>query len=241
MSVNVAMWSGPRNISTAMMRAWENRPDTRVVDEPFYACYLQHSGQVHPCQDEILAAQSSDWATVANDLTVSDPDHAIFYQKHMTHHMLEDVDLGWTRGLRHCFLIRHPERVIQSYLNKRDQITQDDIGILRQRVLFDQISEITGQQIPIIDTRDVLKNPEGILRRLCAALDLPFSETMLSWPAGRRDSDGVWAPHWYHAVEASTGFMPWQPRDIHLSTAHQALADACLDAYQHLHDQRLRT
>lgn len=240
MTVRLAMWSGPRNISTAMMRSWENRPDCEVVDEPFYACYLKHSGVVHPMQDEILASQPTDWQAVADSLTVDLDGYDLFYQKHMTHHMLDGVSLDWCRELKHCFLIRNPADVIHSYLQKRDEINSDDIGIQRQHALYHQITTLTGQEIPIIDSRDVLMNPDGLLRAVCERLDLPFSSRMLRWPAGRRDSDGIWASHWYHAVEASTGFMPWREHETLADDSAQALAEENMPYYQRLHDRRLR-
>ncbi len=240
MSIRLAMWSGPRNISTAMMRAWENRPDCQVVDEPFYACYLKHSGVVHPMQQEILASQSTDWQEVADSLTADIEGCELFYQKHMTHHMLDGVNLDWTRKMRHCFLIRNPAEVIHSYLQKRDSVNSEDIGIQRQHSLYHQITTLTGQDIPIIDSRDVLMNPEGMLRAVCEVLELPFSSNMLEWPAGRRDSDGVWASHWYHAVEASTGFKPWSEPEALGDESTMQLAMENMPFYTRLHNRRLR-
>jgi len=234
------MWSGPRNISTAMMRSWENRSDCSVVDEPFYACYLRETGLEHPCRDEILQAQSSDRAEVVRQLTESDPGTEVFYQKHMTHHMPEDTALQWCEGLRHCFLIRDPAEVIASYLQKMPTVSAHAIGIQRQRELFDEITAITGQVPAVIDSNDVLRNPAGVLRQLCEQLDVPFAEAaMLHWPTGRRASDGVWAHHWYGNVESSTGFADYQARRLSLAEQHHALAEAMTVHYQHLAAQRL--
>ena len=234
MTLRFAMWSGPRNLSTAMMRAWENRPDTRVIDEPFYACYLRASGSDHPMRDEVLASQSDDWSLVADALSQAEVAEYLYYQKHMTHHMLEGVDLSWTRKLRHCFLIRDPHYVVASYGEKRSTISEADIGAHRQLDLYREISDLTGQDIPVLDARLFLMDPEPALRRLCARLEIPFYREMLQWPAGRRDSDGVWAPHWYQAVEASTGFQPYEEKSIRLDPTQAQVAAAAMPAYEAL-------
>ena len=212
MTIRIAMWSGPRNISTAMMRSFENRPDTAVVDEPFYAAYLAATSLDHPMRDEVLASQSQDWGEVAESLTgTASGGAAIYYQKHMTHHMLPGVSLDWAGQCRNAFLIREPEAVLASYTAKREAVTLADIGFERQRELFEREADRLGRAPPVVEGRDVLADPPRMLRALCAALDIPFSEAMLAWPAGRRTSDGVWAPAWYDAVEKSTGFGP--PRE----------------------------
>ncbi len=209
MSVRIAMWSGPRNISTAMMRAFENRADTAVVDEPFYAAYLLQTGADHPMRDEVLASQPTDWRAVASELSGPTPSGAaVWYQKHMTHHMLPDFGLDWTAGCRNVFLIRAPEAVLASYTAKRERVTLADIGVERQRELFERECDRLGAAPPVIDSADVLANPRATLSTLCAAIGIDFSDRMLRWPAGKRDSDGVWAPVWYEAVERSTEFGP---------------------------------
>jgi hypothetical protein len=220
-AVRIAMWSGPRNISTAMMRSFENRPDTSVVDEPFYACYLAATGAAHPMREEVLASQATDWRVVAEAMTGPVPEgRAVFYQKHMTHHMLPAIELDWTARLRNAFLIRAPEDVLLSYHEVRGQATLQDIGVPQQRALFEREADRLGQAPPVIDSHDVLDDPRGVLGALCAALGIAFSERMLSWPAGRRASDGVWAPAWYGSVERSTGFSA--PRE---RTRTEALPD----------------
>jgi hypothetical protein len=206
--MRIAMWSGPRNISTAMMRSWENRPDTAVIDEPFYACYLEASGVDHPLRDEVLAAQSADWDAVSRMLTGDVPGgRTIFYQKHMTHHMLPEAPLAWLDCVSHAFLIRHPREVAVSYARARRSTPRlDDLGYERQAELFDCIAEARGEPPPVLDARDVLEQPASSLRALCGALRVNFDERMLSWPAGARATDGVWAPHWYQSVWRSTGF-----------------------------------
>ena len=204
MTVRIAMWSGPRNISTAMMRSFENRPDCRVVDEPFYAAYLAQTGLDHPMRDEVLAAQPRDWREVVADLDRLDG--PVVYEKHMTHHMLPGFGLDWARARANAFLIRDPAEVLASYTVKRAEVTLEDIGFVQQRELFDREADRLGHAPPVVRGADVLADPRGMLSALCAALGLPFDEAMLNWPAGRRDSDGVWAPAWYDAVERSTGF-----------------------------------
>jgi len=208
-AVRIAMWSGPRNISTAMMRSFENRPDTAVSDEPFYAAYLARTGLDHPMRDEVLASQPQDWAEVAADLLGAVPGgRAIWYQKHMSHHMLEGFGLDWSLQCRNGFLIRDPASVLASYTVKRAEVSLAEIGIVQQRELFDRVCDRLGHAPPVVEGAQVLASPRGALMALCEALGIDFSGSMLSWPPGRRDTDGVWAPAWYDAVERSTGFEP---------------------------------
>ena len=210
--VRIAMWSGPRNLSTALMRSFENRGDCAVVDEPFYAAYLTLTGLAHPMREEILRHHQADWRSVAADLAGSKADgRAILYQKHMTHHMLPEIGRDWMADSRHAFLIRHPARVLASYAAKREPADLRDIGFLEQAELFDAAADLAGRAPPVIDADTLLADPPKILRRLCDALGITFSERMLSWPAGPRESDGVWSPHWYEAVNRSTGFEPAKP------------------------------
>ncbi len=234
------MWSGPRNISTAMMRSWENRPDTQVVDEPFYGFYLKKTGIEHPSRDAILRSMACEWSQVVDQISTAPVSSSIFYQKHMTHHMLVGYDMSWTKKLRHCFLIRDPELVVNSYVRTRPDMKASDVGIQRQAELFTEITELTGHEPPIIDTGDVLQDPRTILNKLCAALELPFSESMLHWPAGKRDSDGVWAPHWYQNVEQSTTFSPYEAREIKLSTSQSEIVQMLRPYYLSLFAKRIR-
>ena len=237
--LRIAMWSGPRNISTAMMRAWENRGDTVVTDEPLYAHYLLKTGVPHPGREEVLAAQSGDWREVVRMLTGPVPDSKrIWYQKHMTQHVLPDMPLDWLESLHNCFLIRAPEEVVASFTVNRPDAELWELGFEQQARIFDYVTKRFGLP-PVLDAEDVLRDPEAMLRALCAHLGLVFSERMLHWPAGSRVSDGVWAKHWYAAVERSTGFEPYQPRELKLSEFQQRLADQCRPHYERLSAYRL--
>jgi hypothetical protein len=238
--VRLALWSGPRNISTAMMRAWENRPDTVVVDEPLYAAYLAATGIDHPAREEVLASQPGDYAEAVRRLGNPLPEgRSVHYAKQMSHHVPDDMDLGWTLGFRNVLLVRDPAEVVASYVRSRESCEPADIGLLQQLRLW-RFWRDRGSEVPVIDAGDFLRSPEEHLRWLCAWLDVPFTDRMLSWPPGPRDSDGVWAPHWYAAVWGSTGFEPWRPRDVHLSEHDAAVAASCRPAYDRLRDGRLR-
>jgi len=196
------MWSGPRTLSTALMRSFENRRDTIVVDEPLYAFYLAETGIEHPARDEIIASMPADWRVVVDELT-SGPlpaGRTVYYQKHMTHHLLPAVDRRKLAGLRHAFLIRDPRRLLASYAKVRHTPTLADLGLEQQVEIYRRFGG------PVIDAADVTARPRWMLESLCAALSIPFDEAMLAWPPGPRDTDGVWAKHWYARVWASTGF-----------------------------------
>jgi hypothetical protein len=231
----IAMWSGPRNLSTAMMRSFGARADVAEVwDEPFYAAYLAASGKDHPMRAEVLASQPQDWRVVAAACGERAVDGRVIYQKHMTHHMLPDFGLGWVHAVTSVFLIRAPERVAASYAAKREAVALEDIGFLQQAALFDRVADRLGTAPPVIDAERVRADPEGVLRRLCAAIGLPWDAGMLAWPAGARASDGVWARHWYGAVENSTGFAPPEPAPTALDGPLAALAEAARPAYERL-------
>ena len=208
MTLRIAMWSGPRNLSTALMRAFENRPDTTVVDEPFYACYLEATGLEHPGRDAILASQPRRWGEVQRALLTEETGSAVQYQKHMTQHLLADVGLDFLASLRNAFLIRDPARIIASYLRVRPLEDFAELGLDRQFELYRYCCHQLGSPPPVVDAAALQEDPGAILAALCAALELPFDEAMLAWPPGRRDSGGVWGPWWYEQVWASTGFAP---------------------------------
>jgi len=238
----LAMWSGPRNLSTAMMRSFGARADVATVrDEPFYAAYLAASGKDHPMREAILAAQSTDWRAVARACAEEvGPEGTTIYQKHMTQHMLPRFGRDWMDALAHVFLIRAPERVAASYAAKREAVELADIGFLQQAELFDHVAGRTGAAPPVIDAEDVRADPAGVLGRLCAAVGLPWDAAMLTWGPGPRASDGVWAAHWYGSVEASTGFAPPDPAPPPLEGALARLAEAARPAYEQLRRHALR-
>jgi hypothetical protein len=234
------MWSGPRNISTAMMRAWENRPDTAVCDEPFYAHYLLVTGKPHPGAEEVIAHHESDWRRVAKFLTGEIPDgRAIFYQKHMAHHLLPIMGREWLSEVTNCFLIRDSREMLSSLIRVTPEITIVDTGLPQQWEIFARVSDATGSAPPVVDARDVLLNPAAMLRRLCHALDVPFDEAMLHWPPGPRPTDGIWAKHWYAAVEASTSFEPYRAKESSLPDHLLPLYEECLTYYHRLYPHRL--
>lgn len=233
--VRVATWSGPRNISTALLRAFENRPDTVVVDEPLYAAYLARTGIDHPAREAVIASQTTDLATAVATLFAPLPSgRRVHYAKHMAHHVSRDMDLSWTLTLRNVLLIRDPAEVVASYVRARESCEPDDIGLAQQGRLLELWNE-EGLEVPILDAGDFLRAPEAHLRWLCDWLSIPFTDRMLSWPPGPRVSDGVWAPHWYGSVWASTGFAPWRPRETNLSNHDAAVAEACRPIYEGLH------
>ncbi len=236
----VAMWSGPRNISTAMMRAFENRPDTVVADEPLYGAYLARTGLDHPAREEVIASQPADLSAAIAGLSAPLPvGLSVHYAKHMAHHVSRDMDLRWTFEFHNALLIRDPVEVVASYVRARETCEPDDIGLPQQGWLLELWDE-HEIEVPILDAKDFLDAPEPHLRWLCDWLGIPFTERMLSWPPGPRPSDGVWAPHWYAAVWASTGFEPWHPRKTTLSEHDAAVADACRPIYERLYDRRVR-
>lgn len=234
-ALRVAMWSGPRTISTALMRSFGARSDTLVVDEPLYAHYLAATGLDHPGRDHILASQPTSWRAVADALTGPLPDGVgVYYQKHMAHHLLPDVGRDWLGRLRHAYLIRDPAYVVASYARVRGEPTLADLGLAQQREIFERYGG------PVVDAADLLRDPAGLLRALCAALGIDWQPAMLAWPAGRRDTDGVWAPYWYANVEASTGFAPYDPAPAVVPDRLAPLVERVRPYYDALARYRLR-
>lgn len=234
------MWSGPRNLSTAMMYAFSARGDAVVWDEPFYAAYLEATGIDHPMRDAIIAENESDPDRIASICKGPVPQHkTLFYQKHMTLHMVDGFDRRWMRACSNVFLIRHPARVIASYAKKRDAATLADIGFVQQEQLFNEVAGWSGATPLVIDSDDIRADPEGMLRKLCAGLGIDFTRKMLKWPAGGNEADGTWAPHWYAAVHRSTGFDGSEGPLPALGGAYADLAASALPYYQRLAEHRL--
>jgi hypothetical protein len=224
-----------------MLRSWENRTDTIVCDEPFYAYYLDQTGDDHPGAADIIEHYHTDWRKVAGELTADLPGESkVFYQKHMAQHILPGLGLDWLSGFRVGFLIRNPKEVITSYLKVRPSITLEETGLPQQVALFDELVG-GGQDAPVVlDTSDVLRNPGGMLRALCSKFELQFQEAMLEWPAGTRDTDGIWAPYWYSHVETSTGFGPYLAKDEEVPDEYLKLLEQSTELYDYLYNNRLR-
>jgi len=234
MATRIAMWSGPRNISTAMMRSFGARADTVVVDEPFYAHYLAVTGLDHPGRDEILASQPNRWEDLAAALTGTLPDGIrISYQKHMAHHLLPDMGREWLSAVSNAYLIRDPAHVVASYARVRGQPTLADLGYPQQVEIFRAYGG------PVVDSADVLRDPAATLNRLCVALGIDYDPAMLHWTPGRRSTDGVWAPHWYASVEASTGFAPYNPTPPEVPERLASLVEAAQPYYDELAARKL--
>jgi len=236
-TLRIAAWSGPRNISTAMMRSWGNRPDTVVCDEPFYAHYLQETGLHHPGYQEVLAHHETNCEKVIDSL-LAPCESAVFYQKHMTHHLLPSIDCSWLSKVENIFLIRNPREMLTSLVNQIPNPTIEDTGLPQQLALFTTLCE-QGQTPIVIDSKDILQNPRVMLSALCDALGIPFYVEMLSWSTGTRTTDGVWAPHWYASVESSTGFALWKAKEIEVSTEFESLCLECEDIYLQLSARKM--
>lgn len=234
------MWSGPRNLSTAMMYAFGNRTDCAATDEPFYAAFLAKTGLDHPMRAEVLASQSNDETQVAQDMVGPVPGgRAIWYQKHMCHHMVDGMPLDWMGEVTNVFLIRHPARVIASYVAKRERPTAEDIGFVRQVALFDEVAA-RGPAPIVIESSDIRADPDRALRVLCAALGVPFNPAMLEWPAGPKPFDGIWAAHWYDAVHRSTGFAGAEGPLPKLEGEAADLMRASMPYYERMTEHRLQ-
>jgi hypothetical protein len=233
--MKIAMWSGPRNLSTAMMYAFAARGDCAVMDEPFYAAWLKATGNAHPMAAEVLAAHEADPARMAEALSAPPAGgQPHLYMKHMPHHMLAGFPLDWAEGCVHAHLIRHPARVLASYGAKRAEVTFEEIGYAQQADFFDRFPG------PVIDGTDIRRDPGAMLRRLCAEIGLPFSAAMLSWDAGPKPFDGAWAPHWYGAVHRSTGFAPPEGALPPVAPDHAGLYARALPIYEALADRAIR-
>ena len=237
---SIAMWSGPRNISTAMMRSFGNRRDTFVCDEPFYAHYLLATGSDHPGAAEVIAHHETRCAKIIAGLTGPVPEgKRIFYQKHMAHHLLPEIDRGWLEQVSNCFLIRSPRQMLTSLVKFLPEPGFQDTGLPQQVEIFRLVRDREGRTPPVIDARDVLGNPRRMLGLLCTELQVEFTEAMLSWPPGRRATDGIWARYWYDSVEASTSFKPYVEKGDPVPRRLAGLYDECMNCYEELYACRL--
>jgi hypothetical protein len=229
--LRIAMWSGPRNISTAMMRSFGNRPDCTVVDEPFYGYYLKATGSDHPGSGEIIASMDCDWRSVARTMTEGAVPTPVQYQKQLTHQMLPEVDPGFTDTLLNCFLVRDPSRMIVSYAKVRPDFALHELGLPQQLAIYRYVAARAPRAPLVVDAVEVLSDPRAALGRICAHAGIPFLDAMLHWPPGRRETDGVWAPHWYAAVEASTGFEPPPVGTVEVPARYRAMLDEASGIY----------
>ena len=235
------MWSGPRNISTAMMRAWGNRADTAAIDEPFYAYYVERTGKKHPEAAEIIAQGETDWRKIVANLTkgpIPSGKH-IFFQKQMTHHLLPEIDRKWILDLTNCFLIRDPREVILSYIKKNPEPALEDLGFVQEEKIFDFVREQTNSLPVVVDAKDVLENPERTLRLVCNAIGVKFDKAMLTWPPGLRETDGIWAKYWYDEVARSTSFQPYKSREGNVPDRLREIYERCQDCYDRLYKHRI--
>jgi len=240
MTIRIAMWSGPRNLSTAMMRSFGSRTDTFVSDEPFYGAYLKQTDDPQPMADEVIGSMDCDWQSVARTMAGPCPTGApIWYQKHMAHHMVGPVDHEDLQGLRHAFLIRDPARVVASYAAKRVAVRPDHLGVERQVEYFEREADRLGHAPPVVDSADILADPPAMLEKLCEALGIAWDPAMLSWEPGIRETDGIWASHWYDAVAASTGFGIPERSAIQLDDQAQGVADYCRSFYEKLAEHKI--
>ena len=230
------------------MRAWGNRADTVVIDEPFYAYFLKATAKKHPGADEVIAQGETDWRKVVEQLTgpipesrPQGPSHIgkIFFQKQMTHHLLPEIDRKWIGEVTNCFLIRDPREVILSYIKKNPEPALEDLGYVQQIEIFEFVRTQTNSIPAIVDARDILQAPERMLRLLCKAIGVEFDKAMLSWPPGWRETDGVWAKHWYGEVASSTSFQPYQPREGVVPDRLDEIYEQCCGCYEQLYEYRL--
>ncbi|MGI9428219.1 MAG: hypothetical protein ACR2NM_06145 [Bythopirellula sp.] len=236
----IAMWSPPRTISTALMRSWENRPDTFVCDEPFYSYFLKATGDPHPLANQIIAQHDHRWQSVVSWLTGPVPEgYQIFYQKHMAHHLLPEIDREWLDHVTNCFLIREPHEMLTSYVKKHGLPRLENTGYPQMLEIFHHVRSQSGAIPPVIDSRELLENPPKVLRLLCASLGVQFSDDMLAWPSGPRVTDGVWGDHWYKEVLVTTSFGPYRPKPDAVPDELSDVLKRCEDLYQELFDYRL--
>ena len=241
--LRLAMWSGPRNISTAMLRSFGSRSDTFVTDEPLYASYLSETGLRHPRTDEILASQANDWREVAEWLSGPVPEgRSVWYQKHMTHHLLPDTGREWMKneGFVHTLLVREPRAMLTSLIDRLGDVDIEATGIPQQVELCDWLTAEFGEPPVVLDSREVQLDPRAVLMEFCERVGIPFEEAMLSWEPGPRSTDGVWGPHWYRNTLASTEFTPYKPKDVPVPDAYESMAQELDQLYARLSEHAIR-
>ena len=239
MTTAICLWSGPRNVSTALMYSFAQNDRVTVIDEPLYGHYLRVTGADHPGSNEVIAAMNCDGDAVMRELLrrqANQPEPRLF-MKHMAHHLV-DLDLGFLRETCNIFLVRDPRDMLPSLSIQLPEPRLADTGLRRQWELFSELVA-AGQRPAILDSRELLLSPPDVLRQLCEHIGVPFTPAMLSWEAGPRPEDGVWAPHWYHAVHRSTGFAPYRPK-TEFPDRLRPLLDECQPWYDRLFEHAIR-
>ncbi len=236
--LRLCLWSGPRNVSTALTYSFAQRSDTQVVDEPLYGHYLRCSGAPHPAADEVMAAMETDGERVVETVILGPSARPVLFLKQMAHHLLE-VDRAFLSQVTNLFLVRDPVEMLPSLVHQVAEPTLYDTGLAVQSALLEELRE-EGQDPVVLDSRQLLLNPASVLRQLCARLGLPFTDAMLSWQPGPRPEDGVWAPHWYHNVHRSSGFLPYKAKEKPFPEQLERLLEECRPHYETLAAAALR-
>ena len=234
----ICVWSGPRNISTALMYSFASRTDTRVIDEPFYAHYLKTTGVSHPGREEVLASQENDADKVIDNVVLKDYAEPVLFIKNMAHH-LTDMQTDFLDELVNVFLIREPAEVITSLIKNLPDPVMRDTGFKMEYEIFDSL-QTKGLKPLVIDARELLLDPEKILKAFCAKVGIPFVPQMLTWEKGPRPEDGVWAKHWYENVHNSTGYAPYQPANRPVPPKLNGLLESCRSYYNLLYKEALK-
>lgn len=234
----INLWASPRNVSTALMYSFAQRRDTQVFDEPLYGHYLAYTGIRHPGQEEILSSMETNGQKVVENLLLGTHTHPVVFFKQMTHHLV-GIDWGFLKVCKNVLLIRDPAAFITSYAKVIDSPTLDDIGIKQQWELCQHLQS-SGHLTAVLDARELLLNPTNVLGQLCESIGIPFDPNMLSWEAGARPEDGVWAPYWYKNVHTSTGFQPYKEKEILIPEGLSGLVEEASTYYEKLYPLALK-
>ena len=233
--MKIACWSGPRNISTALMRSWSSRNDSFISDEPFYAYYLRKQQLKHPMYKEIIEYYPNKYDEVVKNLISTIPNNKKhWYQKHMAHHLNDFNDIDWIKNFENCILIRHPKDVINSYIKKNTLSYVDELGYPQQYKIMKYLTSI-GKKFIVIDSNILLNNPEKILSKWCSSINLEFDISMLKWQKGNHPQDGIWWKHWYDNVITTTHFQKFSANQSQLNEKYQSIYDEALDYYNKLY------
>ena len=234
----ICLWSGPRNVSTALMYSFSQRADTCVLDEPLYAHYLRVSKAPHPGAKEVLAVMENDGHRVVEQVILGNCDRPVLFMKQMAHHLVE-IDRTFMAKVFNVLLIRDPADVLRSLVNQIPVPVIKDVGIADQYQLLKEL-EAFGQKPPVIDAKELLQDPSDVLSQLCQRIGVPFEDSMLSWPVGGCYADGIWAKYWYHNVHKSSGFQPYKEKSEPFPDRLLALLEECRPYYQELYSLAIR-